>query len=116
MFGSRSLASLASDPVSPSDASSFPATAPCARYKPAAKRSGTAAELDSAASNSARSARRWKALSTSLLEALRLFTRHFAIPPGMMEARPLLADCAARHRRERPRFRSGAEIDVADDR
>src|SRR5262249_61000368 len=63
-----------------------------------------------------RSHRRWKAIWTCPLEALGLFTRHFAIPPGMMEARPLLADRAPRHCRKRSGLGNGPEIDMADDR
>src|SRR5260370_36377295 len=73
-------------------------------------------------------AHRWQRLSgkgndasgcwalTDPLAPARIFTGDFAIPPGVMETRPLLTHRAAGHRAESARLRRSAEVDVRHDR
>ena len=54
--------------------------------------------------------------SSERLAAAGLFTRHFAVPARMVQARPGPRDGAPRHRAERPGLGRRAEVDVKHDR
>src|SRR5439155_4560756 len=91
------------------------ASRPCARWRPAANRRGSATVTDPRASSSARAARLSKAVSTPWSGTARLLAEDLAVPARVVKAGPGLGDGAPDHRVERPRLGRRPEVDVEDD-